>query len=138
LLCSLSVVRGLMPSVSASARVHKMLIAWHRLSLIWIGLLGAIQSADIITTSIGRARGAIEAMPISAAVMNEGGMTLFVVVKFALVVAGAAAVFITLRWVRADRPGAAALYSFTLAAIRGSTVALALVTLHNAFLLKSL
>jgi hypothetical protein len=114
------------------------LIAWHRLSLIWIGLLGAIQSTDIITTSIGRARGAVEAMPVSAAVINEGGMVLFVLVKFALVLAGAAAVFLTLRWVRSNRPGAVALHLFTLAAIRGSTVALALVSLHNAFLLKSL
>ncbi len=114
------------------------MIAWHRLSLIWIGLLGAIQSTDIITTSIGRARGAVEAMPVSAAVINEGGMMLFVLVKFALVLAGAAAVFLTLRWVRSNRPGAVALHLFTLAAIRGSTVALALVSLHNAFLLKSL
>jgi hypothetical protein len=114
------------------------LIAWHRLSLIWIGLLGAIQSTDIITTSIGQARGAVETMPVSAAVMNEGGMMLFVLVKFALVLAGAAAVFLTLRWVNSNRPGAVALHVFTLAAIRASTVALALVSLHNAFLLKSL
>jgi len=87
---------------------------------------------------MGRARGAVEAMPISAAVMNEGGMMLFVVVKVALVIAGAAAVFLTLRWVRSNRPGAVALHVFTLAAIRGSVVALALVSLHNAFLLKSL
>ena len=113
-------------------------MAWSRLSLIWVGLLGAIESTDVITTAIGRARGAIEAMPVSAAVMNEGGMTLFVIVKFALVLAGAVAVFLTLRWVRHDRPGAVVMYMFTLAAIRGSTVVLALVSLHNAFLLKSL
>ena len=103
-----------------------------------MGLLGAIESTDVITTAIGRANGAIEAMPISAAVMNEGGMMLFVIIKAALVVAGAVAVFITLRWVRTDRPGAVALYMFTLAAIRGSTVALAVVSLHNAFVLKSM
>lgn len=103
-----------------------------------MGLLGVIESTDVITTAIGRANGAIEAMPISAAVMNEGGMTLFVIIKAALVLAGAVAVFITLRWVRSDRPGAVALYMFTLAAIRGSTVALAVVSLHNAFVLKSM
>ena len=101
-------------------------------------MLGAIQSTDIITTALGRARGAAEAMPISAAVMDAGGMMLFVFVKFALVLAGAAAVLVTLRWVRTNRPGAVSLHVFTLAAIRGSTVALALVSLHNAFLLKSL
>ena len=123
---------------SASSGVDPVLAAWDRLSVIWIGLLGAIQSTDIITTSVGRARGAVEAMPISAAVMNEGGMPLFVFVKFGLVLAGAIAIFVTLRWVRLDRPGAVTLYSFTLAAIRGSTVALALVSLHNAFLLTSM
>lgn len=121
-----------------STRVDQLLIAWQRLSFIWIALLGAIQSTDIITTSVGRARGAVEAMPISAAVIHEGGMTLFVFVKFGLVVAGAIAVMVTMRWVRLDRPGAVTLYSFTLAAIRGSTVALALVSLHNAFLLTSM
>ena len=65
-------------------------------------------------------------------------MPLFVFVKFGLVVAGAIAVMITLRWVRMERPGAVTLYSFTLAAIRGSTVALALVSLHNAVLLTSM
>lgn len=131
-------LRRLILSGSSSTRVDPVLVAWHRLSLIWIALLGAIQSTDIITTSVGRARGAVEAMPISAAVMNEGGMALFVFVKFGLVLAGAIAILITLRWVRMDRPGALTLYSFTLAAIRGSTVALALVSLHNAFLLTSM
>lgn len=131
-------MRGLVLGDSPSTRVDEVLIAWQRLSFIWIALLGAIQSTDIITTSIGRARGAVEAMPISAAVMNEGGMTLFVFVKFGLVVAGAIAVLVSLRWVRLERPGAHTLYSFTLAAIRGSTVALALVSLHNAFLLTSM
>lgn len=121
-----------------STRVDPVLAGWDRLSIIWIGLLGAIQSTDIITTSIGRARGAVEAMPISAAVMNAGGMGLFVFVKFGLVVVGAIAILITLRWVRMDRPHALTLHSFTLAAIRGSTVALALVSLHNAFLLTSM
>jgi hypothetical protein len=114
------------------------LIAWRRLSLIWVGLLGAIQSTDIITTAMGQARGVVEAMPISAAVLDEGGMMLVIGVKLALVLVGAAALFLTLRWVHRDRPGAVAVHVFTLAAIRGSTVALALVSLHNAFLLKSL
>lgn len=123
---------------SARRGVDPVLAAWDRLSVIWIGLLGAIQSTDIITTSVGRARGAVETMPISAAVMNEGGMALFVFVKFGLVLAGAIAILVALRWVRLDRPGAVTLYSFTLAAIRGSTVALAIVSLHNAFLLTSM
>jgi hypothetical protein len=109
-----------------------------RSSLVWISLLGAIESMDILTTDIGRARGAVESMPISAAVMNEGGMALFIVVKLALVVAGATAVLLALLWVRNGRPGAGWVYAFTLSAIRVTTVVLAIVALHNAVLLQSL
>jgi hypothetical protein len=105
---------------------------------VWIALLGAIESTDILTTAIGRARGAIESMPISAAVINEGGMVMFVAVKVALVVAVAAAVLLALRWVRNGHPGAGTLYSYTLSSIRVATVALAIVSLHNAILLNSL
>ncbi len=109
-----------------------------RSSLVWISLLAAIESMDILTTEMGRAAGAIESMPISAAVMDEGGMALFVIVKVALVVAGAAAVLLALLWVRNDRPGAGWVYVFTLSSIRVTTVALAIVALHNAVLLHSL
>lgn len=109
-----------------------------RSSVVWIGLLGAIESMDILTTEMGRAAGAIESMPISAAVMNEGGMALFIIVKLALVIAGAAAVMLALLWVRNGRPGAGWVYVFTLSSIRVTTVALAIVALHNALLLQSL
>jgi hypothetical protein len=109
-----------------------------RSSLVWISLLAAIEALDIMTTDIGRARGAIESMPISAAVMNEGGMALFILVKLALVAAGATAVLLALFWVRKGRPGAGWVYTFTLSAIRVTTVALAIVALHNAVLLQSL
>ncbi len=109
-----------------------------RSSLLWISLLAAIEAMDILTTEVGRARGAVESMPISAAVMNEGGMALFIVVKLALVAGGATAVLLALLWVRKGRPGAGWVYVFTLSAIRLTTVALAMVALHNALLLQSL
>src|SRR5260370_15481423 len=109
-----------------------------RSSLVWISLLAAIEAMDILTTEVGRARGAVESMPISAAVMNEGGMALFIMVKLALVAAGATAVLLALLWVRKGRPGAGWVYVFTLAAIRATTVALAIVALHNAVLLQPL
>lgn len=110
----------------------------NRATLLWITLLGAIEFTDILTTSVGRAEGAIETMPISAAVMNQGGLVLFIVVKLALVGAVALAVLLALRWMRHGRPGASALYTFTLSSIRVATVALAIVSLHNAVLLKTL
>ncbi|MHB8587418.1 MAG: hypothetical protein ACYDA0_01040 [Candidatus Dormibacteraceae bacterium] len=109
-----------------------------RWSFVWISLLGAIEAMDILTTEIGRARGAVESMPISAAIMNEGGMALFIFVKLALVLAGATAVLLALLWVRNGRPGANWVYVFTLSAIRVTTVALAIVALHNAVLLQTL
>jgi len=110
----------------------------NRASLVWITLLAAIEFTDILTTAIGRAHGAIESMPISAAVMNQGGFVLFIVVKVSLVAAVAVAVLLALRWMRSGRPGAGALYTFTLTSIRVATVALAIVSLHNAVLLQSL
>jgi hypothetical protein len=109
-----------------------------RWSLVWISLLGAIEAMDILTTHIGRAAGAVESMPISAAVMNEGGMALFIAVKLALVVSSAIAVLLAALWVRNDRPGAGWVYFFAMSAIRITTVALAIVSLHNAMLLRSL
>jgi hypothetical protein len=110
----------------------------NRACLVWIALLSAIESMDIMTTDLGRARGAVESMPISAAVINHGGMMLFVVVKVALVIAVAAAVLLALRWMRRGRDGASILYYFTLSSIRIATVALAIVILHNAVLIKSM
>lgn len=109
-----------------------------RWSFVWISLLGAIEAMDILTTNIGRAYGAVESMPISAAVMNEGGMALFIIVKLALVVSSAIAVLLAGLWVQHDRPGAGWVYFFTISAIRVTTVALAIVSLHNALLLQSL
>jgi hypothetical protein len=109
-----------------------------RSSVLWISLLGAIESMDILTTHLGQAYGAVESMPISAAVMKEGGMALFIAVKLALVVAGAVAVLLAQLWVRSERPGAGLVFAFTISAIRVPTVALAIVSLHNAVLLQSL
>lgn len=109
-----------------------------RVSIAWIGLLGAIEFTDILTTAIGHAEGAVEAMPVSAAVIASGGMAMFIVVKMALVIAVATAIFLALRWMEHGTPGANTLFSFTLWSVRVASVALALVSLHNAVLLTSL
>jgi hypothetical protein len=110
----------------------------NRSSLVWICLLGAIEAMDILTTAAGRSAGAIESMPVSAAVMSVGGIGLFMAVKLALVVVSATALLLALRWVRSERPGAGLVYEFTLWAIRITTVALSVVSLHNAVLIQSL
>ncbi len=110
----------------------------HRASITWIGLLGVIEFTDVLTTAIGHAEGAIEAMPVSAAVIASGGIAMFVAVKLGLVVAVATAIFLALRWMERGTPGASTLFNFTLWSVRVATVALALVSLHNAVLLTSL
>lgn len=109
-----------------------------RLSLIWVGLLGVIESTDVLTTAVDRARGSIEMMPVSAGLLDQGGLVLFVTLKIALVAAAAAAVLLALRWLRYERARARALYVYVLSAIRIGTVAVAIVSLNNALLLKSL
>jgi hypothetical protein len=109
-----------------------------RASITWVGLLGVIEFTDILTTAIGHAKGAVEAMPVSAAVIASGGIVMFIVVKMALVIAVATAIFLALRWMERGTPGASTLFVFTLWSVRVATVALALVSLHNAVLLTSL
>jgi hypothetical protein len=109
-----------------------------RLSLIWVGLLGIIESTDVLTTAVDRARGSIESMPMSAAVLDQGGLALFMTMKVGLVAAAAVAALLALRWLRYKRLHARALYVYVISAIRMATVALAIVSLNNALLLRSL
>jgi hypothetical protein len=109
-----------------------------RLSLIWVGLLCVIESTDALTTAVDRARGSIELVPLSAAVLDQGGLTQLVIVKGGLVVAAAIAVVLALRWLHLKRDHARTLFTYVLAAIRMATVALAIASLNNALLLKSL
>jgi hypothetical protein len=58
--------------------------------------------------------------------------------KVGLVAAAAAAALLALRWLRFKRVHARALYVYVISAIRVATVALAIASLNNALLLKSL
>ena len=109
-----------------------------RLGLIWVGLLGVIESTDVLTTAVDRARGSIELAPLSAAVLDQGGLTLFVMVKVGLVAALAAAVMLALIWLRYKRNHSRTLFTFVLSGVRMATVVLAVASLNNALLLKSL
>ena len=109
-----------------------------RLSLVWLGLLGVLESTDVFTTALDRARGAIESMPLSADALNRGGLVLYMALKLSLVAAAAAALLLAVRWLRHRRSGARALYVYVLSGVRIVTVAVALASLNNALLLKSL
>lgn len=97
-----------------------------------------IEGTDVLTTALDRARGAIEAMPVSAGVLDSGGTALLLSVKALLVAAAAGAIVLALRWVRNDYRHGRTLFAFVLSAVRVSTVALAIASLNNAVLLRSL
>ena len=109
-----------------------------RLSVIWLGLLAVLESTDVFTTALNRARGSIESMPVSAALLNQGGFGLWVTIKIALVVSASCALLLSLRWLRSRSSHAHAIHVFVLTAIRMGTVAIALASLNNAVLLRSL
>src|SRR2546428_11750514 len=70
--------------------------------MLWSGLLLGSQAADTLTTAIDRARGAVEAMPISAQMLEVGGVALFWVFKVMIVAAAAAALLPAAHKARSD------------------------------------
>ena len=109
-----------------------------RLSLAWFGLFGVLQSTDVLTTAVDRAGGSIESMPVTAALLDAGGIRLYLLMKVFLVAAAAVALLLSLRWLRRRRSHARAVHSYVLSAVRIGTVAIALASLNNALLLRSL
>ena len=107
------------------------------MSVIWLSLFGILQSADVFTTELDRARGAIESMPISETLLTQGIGT-YVATKAALVVAVSVALLISHRWVRAKGSLSRAIHGFVLSGIRIGTVAIAIASLNNALLLRSM
>ena len=104
---------------------------------VWVAMLGLAQAGDVWTTALDRARGGWEAMPLTAGVLEAGGVWGLALLKALVVAAMATALLLTLRW-SARRPEAAALHSFVLNGCRVAVVAIALASLNNAVLLASL
>lgn len=97
------------------------------------------QAADTLTTAIDRARGAVEAMPISAQLLQAGGITLFWVFKVMIVAAAAAALIAAAHKVRENPHRFSRLtFRFSLVAVQAVTICLAAVSLSNVALLGSM
>jgi hypothetical protein len=110
-----------------------------RQALLWSGLLLGSQAADTLTTAIDRARGAVEAMPISAQLLEVGGITLFWVFKVMIVTAAAAALIAAAHGARENPHRFARLtYRLALVAVQVVTICLAAVSLSNVALLGSM
>ena len=107
--------------------------------MLWSGLLLGSQAADTLTTAIDRARGAVEAMPVSAQLLEVGGVALFWVFKVMIVAAAAAALIAAAHKVREDPHRYSRLtFRFSLIAVQAVTICLACVSLSNVALLGSI
>ena len=110
-----------------------------RQAMLWSGLLLGSQAADTLTTAIDRARGAVEAMPISAQMLEVGGIALFWVFKVMIVAAATAALIAAAHNVRKDpRRFSVLTFRLSLLAVQAVTICLAGVALSNAARLGSI
>jgi len=109
-----------------------------RQALIWTVLLLAGQATDVITTKVDQARGALESMPISSALIQQGGLGLFWITKVLEVGAAGTALFLAALWIRSKRPGAPIVFRIALVAVQAVTIGLVFASLVNAALLGSL
>ena len=110
-----------------------------RQAMLWSGLLLGSQATDTLTTAIDRARGAVEAMPISAQMLEVGGVALFWVFKVMIVAAAAAALLAAAHNARSDpRRFSRLTFQCSLVAVQAVTICLAFTSLSNVAVLGSI
>jgi hypothetical protein len=101
--------------------------------MIWVGLLGVAQMADVITTEVDRVRGGVETNQFAAFVLQVGGPGLFMLLKLGVVLGMAIAAYIALRY-RRHHPGERAERCLDIVArtLQGSVVLLTVTAIGNA------
>ena len=109
----------------------------HRQALLWSGLLLGSQTTDTLTTAADRARGALESMPVSARLLEVGGIALFWGFKVLVVASAAAALIAAARLVRRDHRLSRITFHASLIAVQAATICLAFASLSNLALLAS-
>ena len=109
-----------------------------RQAVLWSGLLLGSQATDTLTTAIDRARGAMESMPLSARLLEVGGVALFWGIKVLIVATAATALIAAARRVQKDHRLSLLTFRVSLVAVQAATVCLASVSLSNLFLLSSI
>lgn len=97
----------------------------------WSGLLLGSQATDTLTTAVDRAQGALESMPISARLLEVGGIALFWSFKVLIVASAAAALIAAARLVRRDHRLSRITFRACLVAVQAVTICLACVSLSN-------
>jgi hypothetical protein len=110
-----------------------------RQALWWSGLLLGSQATDTLTTAVDRARGAIEAMPVSSQLLEVGGITLFWTFKLMIVASATAALLAAARKVRDDNHRLSRItFRIALVSVQAVTIGVAAVSLSNVALLTTI
>lgn len=109
-----------------------------RQALLWSGPLLGSQATDTLTTAIDRAQGALESMPVSARLLEVGGVALFWSFKLLVVASAAATLVAAAGAVRADHRLSRFTFRVSLIAVQAVTICLAGVSLSNLALLTSI
>lgn len=108
-----------------------------RQAWLWSGLLFAGQATDTLTTAVDRARGALESMPVSARLLETGGVALFSTFKVLVVASAATALIAAAQLVRRDRRLSLITFQVCLVAVQAVTICLACVSLSNLAVMSS-
>lgn len=109
-----------------------------RQAILWSGLLLGSQTTDTLTTAIDRTRGAIESMPVSARLLDVGGIAMFWGFKLLVVITVAVALLTAASLVREGHNVSRITFRFCLVAVQAVTICLAFVSLSNLALLSSI
>lgn len=105
--------------------------------MLWSGLLLGSQATDTLTTAIDRTKGALESMPVSARLLEVGGVALFSSFKVLIVASAAAALIAAARAVRRDHRLSRITFRLSLIAVQSVTICLAFVSLNNLAVMSS-
>ena len=102
-----------------------------RQAIVWSGLLLGTQTTDALTTAVDRARGAVEIMPVSARLLDVGGVAMFWGFKVLIVVTVAVGLLTAASLVRDGHRLSQLTFNLCLVAVQAVTICLAFVSLSN-------
>lgn len=108
-----------------------------RQALLWSCLLLGSQVTDTLTTAVDRAQGAMESIPLSARLLEVGGVALFWTFKVMVVAAAATVLIAAANSVRADHRLSRFTFQASLVAVQAATICLAITSLSNLAVLSS-
>jgi hypothetical protein len=109
-----------------------------RQAVLWSVLLLGSQTTDTLTTAIDRARGAIEAMPLTANLLEIGGVAMLWGFKLLVVATMAVALLTAASLVRDNHKLSRITFRACLVAVQAATIGLAVASLSNVALLSSI